>query len=50
MAELQMTADDPAANRRVRSEWLRRPDWSSAPPGANNIVGAREWGSAWKVG
>ncbi len=26
-----MTADDPVANRKVWSEWLRRPDWYNVP-------------------
>ena len=26
-----LAANDPAANRKVWSEWLRRPDWNSVP-------------------
>ena len=42
-----LAADDPAANRKVCSEWLRRPDWNSVP---DRDGGVRDCHTPWDVG
>ncbi len=47
MALPTLTADDPAANRKVWSEWLRRSDWDRVPTRDGEV---RECSSPWDVG
>ena len=42
-----LAADDPAGNRRVWSEWLRRPDWRGVPTHEGDVQEQRD---AWDVG
>ena len=44
---LVLTADDPVANRKVWSDWLRRPDWNCVPNQGGDI---RECRTPWDVG
>ena len=47
MLSLELSSTDQAHNRRVWSEWLRRPDWNRVP-GRDGVI--RECSTPWEVG